>query len=503
MSTERRQVARNATSAYAGRGLLILSVLLLTPYLFRSLGQGGFGTWSVMFTLATVFSVLEVSFSASISARIAELAGEGPDEALGPVVRAGAAVMAVVGVLALAVSAAVAFGASSLAAPGDEAAFRDGMLVLGAAMLLRLPCVAFGAALRGRQRYDLFQAGEATAVVVFAAGAVVALESGGGILALAVAQGVGLVLGGLLFVVLLLTTLPGGLGGAGTDHRRLASFGSWALLSESMMFVAERMDTIIIAAIRGAAAAAPYAAAQKLRSGLQSLTYPFFGLLLPMAAELLAAGRRDEVARRLVLATRVAVQVSLPVASALALFSPDVVDLWLGPTAPASTADIVLVLMIVELLAITATPSHEILIGTGGVRLMGVFGVVDGAANIALSIALISTYGAIGAALGTLITSALFGLLKVPLAMRATACPAGRLLRDGLAPALAASAAPLGIMTAAFVLLDQGPARFLLGTGLGVGVAALIGLRQAGIRRPGDLRAVAGNPPPGPAGVLE
>lgn len=43
---ERRAVLRNAASSYGARALLAVSTLLLTPYLFRTLGAGGFGTWS-------------------------------------------------------------------------------------------------------------------------------------------------------------------------------------------------------------------------------------------------------------------------------------------------------------------------------------------------------------------------------------------------------------------------------------------------------------------------
>src|SRR4051812_514644 len=51
--------ARNVLSSYGLRGLRAVSVLLLTPYLFRQLGLDGFGTWSVVFTIATVFSLVE------------------------------------------------------------------------------------------------------------------------------------------------------------------------------------------------------------------------------------------------------------------------------------------------------------------------------------------------------------------------------------------------------------------------------------------------------------
>ncbi|MFP5362108.1 MAG: lipopolysaccharide biosynthesis protein [Thermoleophilia bacterium] len=489
--SEARRLRRNATSAYANRALMVLSVLLLTPYLFAKLGLAGFGAWSVMFTVVTVFNLFEVGFLTGVTTTVARLEGARRTDGIGAVVRAGALLMAFLGLLALAVAAAVAFAADGLAAEDDRAAFRDGLVVLGGAMLVRLPCAAFGAALQGRQRYDLFNAAEALAIAGFAVGAVVALESGGGLVALAVAQALALVAGGLLFVVLLYRASPGlSLRGRGAPMRGLAGFGSWTLLAGGMSFVAERMDTVVVAAVRGAAAAGPYAAAQKLRSGLQSLTLPILGLLLPMVSELDAAGRRDEVARRLVLATRVALQATLPVAAALALFAADFIGVWLGSSAPASTASIVAVLMAVEVLALLSTPSHYVLVGLGRVRVIGILGLVDAPLNLTLSIILVSEHGAIGAAWATLLTSSLLGVVvKVPLAARASGATRRRVAGGALTPALVASLPALAAMVAIRLALDEGLVRLALGVTAGVGIAAAVAIWQIG---PGRLREVAG-----------
>lgn len=500
MTSEARRLGRNATSAYANRALLILSVLLLTPYLFTKLGLAGFGAWSVMFTVVTVFNLFEVAFLTGVTTTVARFEGARSSRGVGPVARAGALLMAPMGLIALLVAVAVGFAADGLAAAADQAAFRDGLVVLGAAMFVRLPCAAFGAALQGRQRYDLFNAAEAVAIAGFAVGAVVALESGGGLFALAVAQALALVAGGLLFVVLLYRSTPGmSLRGDGVSVRSLASFGSWTLLSGSMSFVAERMDTVVVAAVSGAAAAGPYAAAQKLRSGLQSLTLPLLGLLLPMVSELDAAGRRDEVARRLALATRVALQVSLPVAAALALFAPDFIGVWLGSSAPDSTADIVAVLMAVEVLALLSTPAHYVLVGLGRVRAIGVLGLVDAPLNLTLSIVLVSEYGAIGAAWATLLTSSLLGVaVKIPLAVREAGCTRAQMLGGALRPALAATLPALAAMVAIRLALDEGIVRLALGLAAGLGISAAMALRQIG---PRGLREIAGalRAPPQPA----
>ena len=75
--------------------------------------------------------------------------------------------------------------------------------------------------------------------------------------------------------------------------------------------------------MRGAVAAAPYAAAVRLQSGLQSFTLPLIDLLLPMVADLRTRGFHDEVRRRFSLATRVALQITLPLAFGIAVFAHD------------------------------------------------------------------------------------------------------------------------------------------------------------------------------------
>src|SRR5918997_846600 len=127
MTSEARRLGRNATSAYANRALMVLSVLLLTPYLFAELGVAGFGAWSVMFTVVTVFSLFEIDFLTGVTTTVARLEGTRDNRAIGSVARAGALLMVPMGVLALAVAAAVALAADGLAAPPDAAAFRDGL----------------------------------------------------------------------------------------------------------------------------------------------------------------------------------------------------------------------------------------------------------------------------------------------------------------------------------------------------------------------------------------
>jgi O-antigen/teichoic acid export membrane protein len=242
------------------------------------------------------------------------------------------------------------------------------------------------------------------------------------------------------------------------------------------------MDTIVIAAIRNAAQAAPFAAALKLQTGLQSLTLPFVNLLMPMASDLQARGRDEEVGRRLVIATRVVLQITLPVAVGFALFSSDIVDVWLGPSAPGVTAAIIVLLMSVQTVTLTATPAEKVLVGIGRVRLVAGLAVIEGCSNLGLSIVLVSAYGAIGAALGTLATSAVLAPIKFPLACRATGCHGGRFLRQAIGVPLASCVPGVIAMLGAWALLPSGAVRLAVGITLGIVVSSLVAVAQVGPR---------------------
>jgi O-antigen/teichoic acid export membrane protein len=494
----RRAFLLNALSSYGQRALVGLSALVLTPILFRTLGTGGFGTWSVMFTLTTVFSMLEVGFSLGTTKFIAEHRAENRRQEMEATLGASVVLMMGLGLVALVVSVAIALFASGLAAAGEEEAFRAGMILLGVAYFLRLPLVAYGSALAGYQRYDLYNLGQAVTVVTSTVGAIAVVSAGGGVLGVAIAYAVAFVAGGIAYALLLrrldamLRLVPRG--SDRSARRRVLGFSSFTLLADSMMFVGARFDTVLIAALRNAAAAAPFAAASKLQTGIQTLTLPVINLMLPMVSELEVRGMRETVIERLLVATRVTLQVTAPVALGFAFFSADIVDLWLGDSAPAVTASIITILVI-STLTLCAVPANRVLIGIGRARTVGWLNAVEGLLNLAISIVLVSAYGAVGAAIGTLISSALIGPAHFPLVCRATGYPLPRFLRVGLWPAVVSSLPSAAVMLVVWLLMAPSGGRLLVGLLVGMSAAALVALLQLGPRRAlRELRTGLGGP---------
>ncbi len=484
---EARTVLRNASSTYAHRLLLGLSVLLLTPYLFRGLGLEGFGTWSVMFTLAALAGLVEWAFTSGVARLVAESRGNERAADAQLLIGEAATALALPGLVCAAALALGELLAPGLAADGHGAGFTSGMFLLGAATFLRFPCAAWAAALVGYQRWDLFALCRALETLLFAVGAIIAVETGGGPTAVAAAFATALAAGALMQGVCArrvdtqLCLMPRMRDR--TSRRHAMRVSSWVLLTDTMRFAGHQFDPVLIAALRGAAAAGPFAAAHKLQSALQSLTLPLIHLLMPMVAELHASGRHDDVRRRLVLSTRVSLQLTLPVAAGLALFSADAVETWLGAGAPAVTASIVTVLMVAQVFSLVSYPAEQVLVGVGRMRALGMLGVIEGTLNVTLTIALVIQIGALGAAFGTLAASALLTPLRLPLACRATELPLTALLGKGVLPALITAAPAITVMAVISTAMAPGAPRLALGLAAGLLVAAATAVAQVGTVR--------------------
>jgi O-antigen/teichoic acid export membrane protein len=145
-----------------------------------------------------------------------------------------------------------------------------------------------------------------------------------------------------------------------------------------------------------------------------------------------------------------------------------------------------IVLMAAQVPALTAAPAEQVLIGIGRVRAIGLLALVEGVANLAVSIVLVRRYGAIGAAIGTLSTTALLAPVKLPLVARALDYPLRRLLSASVVPAVAASLPALGTMLAVRLLLPAGTLRLIVGVVLGLLAALAVAVAAAG---PSAVRA--------------
>jgi hypothetical protein len=120
------------------------------------------------------------------------------------------------------------------------------------------------------------------------------------------------------------------------------------------------------------------------------------------------------------------------------------------------------------------------------VRAVGAFATLSGLSNLGLSVLLVSSYGAVGAALGTLFTTVLVLPVLLPIACRAVNTSTAAFVREGIGIALLSSLPGVAAMTALRLILPAGAGRLALGLTVGLAICAAVGISQVGA---GQMRA--------------
>jgi O-antigen/teichoic acid export membrane protein len=143
-----------------------------------------------------------------------------------------------------------------------------------------------------------------------------------------------------------------------------------------------------------------------LISGLQNA---IFNVLIPSAAILGAQEKAKELGRLLILTTRYGMLILVLTGLPLIAFGKDLTALWLGSNYSEKLTPIIQILVVANIIRLSAVPYATLLMGTGQQRLIILSPLLEGSMNLIASIVLGKYFGALGIASGTLI-GALFGI---------------------------------------------------------------------------------------------
>lgn len=184
--------------------------------------------------------------------------------------------------------------------------------------------------------------------------------------------------------------------------RTVMSF-SWPLF---VMDAGDRLqnktDEIVISAFLPISAVAPYAIARKLSEVAQILTDQFMRVLLPLASRLNAENDQARIRSIYLIGTRLTLVIFLPVGCALIVLAPPILTLWVGAEY-ADYAYLVTILTVASLIDTSQWPAGSILQGVARHRPLALISIGAGIANVALSMALVQSFGLTGVAVGTLV----------------------------------------------------------------------------------------------------
>jgi hypothetical protein len=179
------------------------------------------------------------------------------------------------------------------------------------------------------------------------------------------------------------------------------------------------------------------------RTALRTIT----ATLTPGIARLDAAGDREAIRERFLLATRGVLYLGLPVQLGVWAFGGPFLRRWLGETVADAAAVPLAILGGTLVLTVVQSTASRVLYGLGELRIFARLALAEGLIAVALTAVLAGPLGLAGAAWASAIPHAAFCAAVVVLTVRTLAIPASQYRRAIVSP-LAAGTIPLAIWAA-------------------------------------------------------
>jgi O-antigen/teichoic acid export membrane protein len=443
---DRRSVARNvirsSAANYLGKFTWLVCGFFLTPFMLRHLGTTDYGIWALAGSVIAYGSVLDFGLSGAVIKYVAEYHVQRRTEQLRSVVATALCVYSIMGLVAVLFSFIMAplFPVLFQIPVERRASAVRLLLALGLGLGVSIPCTITTSVLRGLQRYDLVGVLSFIANLLYAAGVVALLLSGGGVLSIGVWGAVVTVVmqaPGIYLIRHVAPELRIGLRDVRRSMARsLASFSSWLFIEDVVSRLQMKTIEVVIGASMPVRFVTPFSIARRLSELCQILTDQFMKVLIPLASEFNALGHFDRLQALYIAGTRLTLAIFLPVACAMAVLMKPLLTAWVG-SAYAAYAPIAIILLVASLINTSQWPAGAVLQGMGRYQAMVMMSSVSAVSSVVLSIVLIRPLGLSGVAIATLIPTTVVCIgLVLPYAMRTMQVSAARLLREVMFPVI-------------------------------------------------------------------
>jgi O-antigen/teichoic acid export membrane protein len=216
-----------------------------------------------------------------------------------------------------------------------------------------------------------------------------------------------------------------------TALSKLAGYGVFALLIAMAEKLRFQSDVLVIGAFLSAGAITGFSIAGKLVEYSGYAVRGMSQVFVPISSHFHAVGDLNGLQRTFIAGNRACALIVFPICMTLVIMGRSIIEIWVGNRYITSYSVLVL-LLAPRALYLAQSTSTKILLGMGRHRTLASVLLLEGAANLLLSLILVRPLGVLGVALGTAIpltcTSIVFlpehvcRLLRIPLGTFLSRC---------------------------------------------------------------------------------
>jgi O-antigen/teichoic acid export membrane protein len=404
----RLAIAKNAAANVARGAAAALVALAVPPFLTRALSPEKYGAWALVLQLAAYVAYLEFGIQTAVGRFVAHTNERSDFEHRNKVVNTALAILSASCLLAMLLLALLIallprlFRGMPLGLYPDV---RIALVLVGGSLAIGLPFSVFNGIFVGLQRYDVLAAIVAGSRILSAVLLVVIARHGGGIPAMALSMAaVNLASYALQWLMSMryapdielsprLVSRDAG--------RELAGYcGSLTVWSFSMLLISGLDLTLV--GVFDFGKVAFYAVAAGLVTFAAGLQHYVFSATIPSTAVLHARGDSWRLGRMVMDGTRYGMFLLLVTGLPFLLAAKPILRIWVGPVYAMRAAVLLQILVVANIVRLSAVPYVVTLVGTGQQRLVILTPILEGVANLSISVLAGYYWGAVGVAFGTL-----------------------------------------------------------------------------------------------------
>lgn len=414
-----RTILRNILSNWTGYLVTAVIGFLLSPFIVHSLGTTGYGLWTLVLSLTGYFGLLDLGIRSSVGRFVARYLALNDHHSANRTLSTAFGILASGGTLALLATIVIVkfFFHSFHVEAQFESSAKTALIITGVTMSCALPLGVLSSLLVALERFDILSGVTIVGELLRAALIVVFLRMGYGLIAVALIA---------LFITvaeysamgLCAKTLyrPLRLSPALIDRamfRELFGFGIYRfiwIVANQLIFYS---DSLVIGIFVSVGAITYFAIAGSLinygRNFVSLVTDTFYPAATRMDAKHDMAGLRE----LLILGTKVALLIALPICFGFIFLGKQFIILWMGKEY-SSSAFFLIVLTIAQFGSMSQYVSALVLAGMAKHKLLAYFILAEGIANLILSIVLVRRIGLVGVAWGTVVPDIICMAVIVP-----------------------------------------------------------------------------------------
>lgn len=391
---------------------------LLTPFILHRLGDEAYGLWVLVFSFAGYYGVLDLGISSAVIRYVARFSATHDHEQLARFVNTILFLFSCVALFLLLVTLIASWYVGDIfrISPALHTTARILFLLVGSMVALQFPLGVFAGILEGLQEFWWENFVSVTGTLLRAALIVIVLSHGLGLLSISLIT-VGLsLLSRVAYILIVRKRIPLHFVPRFSDRatlKEIIHYSSMTFTSVVAGRLTSNVGTTIIAVFLSAATVTPFAIATKLITYMSRLVQASSTVFTPMASHFDAKGDSYRLRQIFIVGNRACAILAFPFCSALLILGKSVITVWVGARY-AWSYSILAILIVPYTLQFAQLASPKILYGTARHRTLGMARLIEGIANVTLSVILLRYYGIWGVALGTAIPKLCSAIFFLP-----------------------------------------------------------------------------------------